>query len=80
MGYYTLDFRNKDVNGVLFSIRIFPEFKKNIQFRRYVKLQNIAANMGGIIKFLLISGFVISFYFSHTKRNCFILNTILDSY
>jgi hypothetical protein len=78
VGETQLDFSNIDEEGILFSFHIYPSSDTTIYERNYVKCQNIAANMGGIIKFLFLACFAINYYFSHTLRNVEILNIIIS--
>lgn len=74
-----LDFKSiNPEDGLIFMFRIYPASDTVIHKRSYVKCQNIAANMGGIIKFLFLASYIINYYFSHTLRNVEILNIIID--
>src|SRR5690606_27936533 len=49
-----------------------------IYHRKYVKVQTIMSYSGGLIKCILIAGWILSFYFSKVKLNLKILNTIFE--
>ena len=61
----------------LFSFILFSSNKEVIYSRKYVKIQNIAANLGGITKFLMIVSYFLNYYFSITYRNVKITNILI---
>ena len=76
----TIGRKELDINvssSELFSFLLFAVEEETINFRTYIKVQTIAANLGGIIKVLFIIGYYINEYFSIIYRNVLVANSII---
>ncbi len=62
----------------LMDFNIFVAYHKAILHRKYLKVQTVLANLGGLLKALFMGMYVISFYFFKTKLNQVVLNKILN--
>jgi hypothetical protein len=77
--YDTSDSDDSDpVNISLMDINIFVGNRQPIYHRRYIKIQTIIANIGGLAKTLFVVMYVLSFYISQFKLNKTILNKIIE--
>jgi hypothetical protein len=72
------DSTNEVIDKSLYDFYVFPSNKKTVVRRRYVKAQALAANLGGIIKFLMIVAKLLSFVFNKHKLNCILINNNID--
>jgi hypothetical protein len=61
----TWDYR--DTSDIFFNFYIRPSSNRQVFDRSYLKAQTVAANIGGIIKFLFICGEIISYYFTRLR-------------
>jgi hypothetical protein len=61
----TWDYR--DTSGGFFNFVLRPSNNRQVFNRSYLKAQILAANIGGIIKFLLICGEILSYYFTRLR-------------
>jgi hypothetical protein len=61
------------------DINFFVANHKPIFHRKYIKIQEIIANIGGLAKAFFLGMYIISFYFSTIKLNIIILNKIFNS-
>jgi hypothetical protein len=62
----------------LMDINLYVSNRKPIINRKYLKVQTILANVGGLAKALLLLMYVLSFYMSQVKLNKTILNRIIE--
>jgi hypothetical protein len=75
--YDTSDIDDSDpIPDSLMDINFFVANHKPIFHRKYIKVQEIIANIGGLAKAFLIGMYIVSFYFSTIKLNTTILNKI----
>lgn len=72
----TWDYRDTD-NG-FFKLAIRCSSSRLVFERTYIKVQEIAANVGGIVKFLLICGEILVYYFRQLKYKEYLLNCFFD--
>jgi len=87
---FELQNQNKIINLMNSNLNINNRNDKLIKFilnlsndihivkRLYIKVQTIAANLGGIIKFLLLLGELIVYYFSKIEFKEFLVNIFFD--
>ena len=68
----------RDTSDVFLQVGIGMSLNRVVYDRSYIKLQSIAANVGGIAKFLLICGQLINFYFSNIKFKSYLVNYFYD--
>jgi hypothetical protein len=62
----------------LMDINLFVSNRKPVINRKYLKVQTILANVGGLAKALMLLGYCLSFYTSRFKLNKTILNKIIE--
>ncbi len=62
----------------LMEFNIFSSNRKPIYNRKYIKLQNILANIGGLARGLMLAMNLITFYFSNVNLNVALMNNIFD--
>jgi hypothetical protein len=61
----TWDFR--DTSDIFFTFWLRGSLNRQVFERSYLKVQSLAANVGGIVKFLFICGQLVSYYFKRLK-------------
>lgn len=81
--YFSFDFEKetwdyRDTTESFFKFKIQCSLNRLVYERSYIKIQEIAANLGGIIKFLLICGEILIFYFRKIKYKEFLFNCFFD--
>jgi hypothetical protein len=75
--YDSSDIDDSDpLSDSLMDINFFVANHKPIFHRKYIKVQTLIANIGGLAKAFLLGMYVISFYFSAVKLNTTIMNKI----
>jgi hypothetical protein len=62
----------------LMDINLFASNHIPIYHRKYLKFQELLANLGGLAKALMMGSYILSFYFSRIKMNQKILNKIFE--
>ena len=75
-----VDSSNSVSDFSLYDFYIFSSNKHTVYTRRYVKAQTIAANLGGIIKFLLVSCYCTTYFFHKHKLYSKLINHCADIY
>ncbi len=71
------DFRNTTEEFFNFGLRCSSS--RQVFGRSYLKLQNLAANIGGIVKFLLICGQLLTYIFRQIKYREFLISTFFSN-
>jgi hypothetical protein len=66
------------IKDSLMDVNLFVANRQPFYHRRYIKIQTVIANIGGLAKTLFILMYVLSFYISQVKLNKTILNKILE--
>lgn len=74
------DSTNEVSDRSLYDFLIFASNKKTVYKRRYVKVQALAANLGGIVKFLMTIASFLTYVFNVHKLNCILINNNIDVY
>jgi hypothetical protein len=62
----------------MMDINLYAASHKVIYHRKYLKVQSLLANLGGLAKALFLGMYLISFYFSQIELDTTILNKIID--
>lgn len=77
---YTVDSKSLDdgENPMLASIWVYSSSKKITYKRSYIKVQDIAANVGGIVKFMMLSAYLLLYLPSMKAIKVRIMNEIFD--
>jgi hypothetical protein len=79
LAYDTSDNDDSDpLKASLMDINLFVANRQPFYHRRYIKIQTIIANIGGLSKTLFVIMYVLSFYISQVKLNKTILNKIIE--
>jgi hypothetical protein len=61
----TWDFR--ETSDIFFTFWLRGSLERQVYERSYLKVQSLAANIGGIVKFLFICGQLVSYYFKRLQ-------------
>jgi hypothetical protein len=77
--YDRLDSTTETDDGSIYDFYIFASKRKTVYKRKYLKIQALAANAGGIIKFLLLFGNFFTYVFNIHKLNVLIANNCFDN-
>ena len=72
----TTDFISVLENGILSSIMIYPSFNVEKYYRRYIKIQEIGASIGGLYSGLTIISVILSSYHKYRYTEMKIINEI----
>ncbi len=64
-----MDLREDDTSNLFTYVIRFEKQKQSVYYRRYKKIQNLIPEMGGLVKVLLIVGFLISMPYSMMNRD-----------
>lgn len=79
---YSYDYSDSDdadpSSDSLMDINLMVANHKLIYRRKYIKIQTILANLGGLFKALSLAFYFLSFFFSIVKMNLKIVNKIFD--
>jgi hypothetical protein len=76
--YYTYDENYMDRQNILVQFDFFSSANKDIYHRRYQKIQEVLASVGGLATILKLSFILICYIFSLVKRDEILLNKIFD--
>jgi hypothetical protein len=66
------DFR--DTSDVFFNFILGMGLTRDVYQRTYVKIQQVAANVGGIFSFLMLCGKIITYYYNKLNFKSFLVN------
>lgn len=75
----TFNTNDKTENKELLTLAINLSPNSYLIKRFYIKIQTIAANLGGIIKFLLLSGEIFVYFFSQIEFKEYLVNIFSDN-
>lgn len=77
---FTVDSKSldDDENPLLASIWVYCSSKKITYIRSYIKVQDIAANVGGIVKFMMLTAYLMLYLPSMKAIKIRIMNEIFD--
>jgi hypothetical protein len=76
--YAELDTGPMGADKSLFDMNIYSSNNLVNFKRKYIKIQNIFANIGGLMQALLISAKIMTYYFSKIHKNTKLVNNILE--
>jgi hypothetical protein len=68
----------RDTSETFMSLNIAMGLSRQVFDRSYIKVQQIAANCGGIMKFLMLLGKLVTFYFSKLKFKSYLVDFYYD--
>jgi hypothetical protein len=69
----------RDTSETFMNLNIAMGLNRMVYERSYIKVQQILANVGGILKVLLLMGQIVTFYFSKLNFQSFLVNHFYDS-
>lgn len=78
ISYDYSDLDDMDLGESLFDINIFVANRMQIYHRKYIKVQSVLANVGGLAKAIMMAAYFLTFYFSRVKKEKKILNKIFN--
>jgi hypothetical protein len=76
--YYRETWDQRDTSEIFFNYYMRMSLSRQVFNRSYLKVQVLAANTGGIIKFLLICGEILVYYFRDLKFKTFIIDFFFE--
>lgn len=69
----------RDTSDMFYSLNFRCSLNRQVISRKYVKVQTVGANVGGVMRFLLIFGELIVYYFRQLNFNEYLANIFYDS-
>jgi hypothetical protein len=76
--YMFNDINMLNTDETVYHVYILSSFSKHIFYRQYMKLQNLLASVGGILKSLLLIGTIITTHINQAKMYESIINNLFE--
>ena len=78
--YFAVDFSKetwdyRDTSQIFFTLAFRTSPNRQVFERNYIKVQEVAASVGGLIKFLLVCGEILVFHFRYLHYQDFLIDT-----